>query len=326
MKRFRNILVSVDTRSEPHPALHWAVQLAQHHRAALKIVDVLPQFPVHVRLAMPDEEHVRELLLREKREQLESLAATAEGSGIPVTTKVLSGTTSVELVHEVMRDSHDLIMRASKGLHSRRAGFFGTTSFRLLRKCPCPVWIVAPDRAPKLGKVLAAVDPFPHDDAHATLNGEIIELAQSIAKTEQSQYELIHVWSIFGEDLLRSHMRPEEFEALQVNSQREVEKTFDRLLVEHDLAMRHSNVHLVKGEPTSVIPQFTRDHDIDLLIIGTVGRSGISGLIMGNIAEQILNRVECAVLALKPASFVSPIKLPDAALESRTRSEPASGH
>ena len=324
MKRFRNILVSVDTRSPALPALHWAIQLAQHHRAALKIVDVLPEFPLHVRLAMPDEEHVRELLLREKREQLEALAAAAEDSGVSITTKALSGTTSVELIHEVVRDSHDLIVRASKGLHSRRAGFFGTSSFRLLRKCPCPVWIVAPERAPKLRKVLGAVDPFPHDDEHATLNGEIIELARSIAQTEQSQYELIHTWSIFGEHLLRSHMRPEEFEELQINAQREVEKTFDRLLVEHDLSIRHSNVHLVKGEPTSVIPQFTRDHDIDLLVIGTVGRSGISGLIMGNIAEQILNRVECAVLALKPASFVSPIKLPDAALKTRTSSEPAS--
>jgi len=43
--------------------------------------------------------------------------------------------------------------------------------------------------------------------------------------------------------------------------------------------------------------------------MGTVGRTGIPGLIMGNTAESILNNIGCSVLAVKPPGFVSPVTL-----------------
>jgi nucleotide-binding universal stress UspA family protein len=53
----------------------------------------------------------------------------------------------------------------------------------------------------------------------------------------------------------------------------------------------------------------TREHEIDLVVMGTVARSGLSGILIGNTAEKVLGKVRCAVLAIKPAGFVSPIQL-----------------
>ncbi len=53
---------------------------------------------------------------------------------------------------------------------------------------------------------------------------------------------------------------------------------------------------------------FANENRIDLLVLGTIGRSGIAGLLMGNTAERILNKVECSVLAVKPEGFVSSIR------------------
>jgi nucleotide-binding universal stress UspA family protein len=50
---------------------------------------------------------------------------------------------------------------------------------------------------------------------------------------------------------------------------------------------------------------------MDLIIMGTVARTGIPGFLMGNTAETILNRIECSVLAIKPAGFVTPVTLED---------------
>ena len=50
-----------------------------------------------------------------------------------------------------------------------------------------------------------------------------------------------------------------------------------------------------------------REQQVELLVIGTVGRSGIPGLLIGNTAEQVLAEVTCSILAFKPAGFVSPI-------------------
>jgi nucleotide-binding universal stress UspA family protein len=47
----------------------------------------------------------------------------------------------------------------------------------------------------------------------------------------------------------------------------------------------------------------------DLVVMGTVARTGISGLIIGNTAEAILDQLMCSVLAVKPPGFTSPVKL-----------------
>ncbi len=69
MKRFKNILVAVDTRFEEHPALQWAVRLAEHNQAKLKIVDVVPEFSWIARLAMPDSDHTQQVLADDKRQR-----------------------------------------------------------------------------------------------------------------------------------------------------------------------------------------------------------------------------------------------------------------
>jgi nucleotide-binding universal stress UspA family protein len=44
--------------------------------------------------------------------------------------------------------------------------------------------------------------------------------------------------------------------------------------------------------------------------MGTVARTGIEGLLIGNIAETILRRVDSSVLAVKPHGFETPVRLP----------------
>jgi nucleotide-binding universal stress UspA family protein len=69
-------------------------------------------------------------------------------------------------------------------------------------------------------------------------------------------------------------------------------------------------VELVYGEPGLVIPKFAKDHDVDLVIMGTLGRLSENGIFIGGNAERILNGLDCSVLAVKPSGFVSPIKIP----------------
>jgi universal stress protein E len=59
-----------------------------------------------------------------------------------------------------------------------------------------------------------------------------------------------------------------------------------------------------------VIPKFAKDHDVDLVVMGTLGRLGQRGTFIGDTAERILNRLESLVLAVKPAGFISPVDLP----------------
>ncbi len=56
-----------------------------------------------------------------------------------------------------------------------------------------------------------------------------------------------------------------------------------------------------------MIFNFVRDNSVDLVVMGTVARSGLTGLLMGNTSEEVLDQINCSVLAVKPYSFKTPI-------------------
>ena len=72
-----------------------------------------------------------------------------------------------------------------------------------------------------------------------------------------------------------------------------------------------SQTHLLKGSARKEIPVLAKEIDVDLIVMGTVGRTGIPGFIMGNTAETILHQIDCSVLAIKPPAFITPVTLED---------------
>jgi nucleotide-binding universal stress UspA family protein len=312
MKRFKNILVAVDDRQEEHPALQLAVRLAEHNHAKLKVVDVVPEFSWIARLAMPDSEHTRQVLTDDKLRNLEAIAAPLRVKGLDVATKVLHGKTSGEIRHEVLRSNHDLVLRVTKGALSRRTAFFGTTSMRLLRTCPCAVWLVPADALPRFSRVLVAVDPAPGDDAQEAMNRTVFELGRSIANFENGQFHVVHVWELIGSSADESWSIPGQMGEAMRKAETKVTTALDRFLSPYELSHRSEGVHLLRDDhgPGHAISKLARQQGIELIVMGTVARTGIAGALMGNTAEQVIDRVECSVLTIKPNGFISPETLP----------------
>jgi nucleotide-binding universal stress UspA family protein len=309
MRHFQRLLVVVDAGAPTHAALDCAASLAQRHGAALKIVDVVPEHLWLVRQMAPDYEHIRELYTKEKSDFLDAAAASLRNQGLVVTTKVLFGRSSLEIIREVLRENHDLVLKEAKGRRSRRTGFFGTTALRLLRDCPCDVWLTRPGHAGPNQQVLAAVDASPGDDAHANLNRKILDLAVAAACGDCDRLHVAYAWNIVGEDLLRSRLKPKDFARLEEGVRADNESYFQRLLADYGLNPDDLGAHLLHGDAHNVIPDLVRRESIDVLAIGTVARAGLGGLVIGNTAEALLDRVECSLLATKPEGFVSPIRL-----------------
>jgi nucleotide-binding universal stress UspA family protein len=74
------------------------------------------------------------------------------------------------------------------------------------------------------------------------------------------------------------------------------------------MAESGGRIHLPKGEAGELIPEVAERERIDLVVMGTVARSGIPGFFIGNTAERILHSLPSSVLAVKPDGFVSPVK------------------
>jgi nucleotide-binding universal stress UspA family protein len=98
-------------------------------------------------------------------------------------------------------------------------------------------------------------------------------------------------------------MAPEEFTAYVEDARQAAEQALSALL--EPFADRLAGVapQLVHGEPEDAIARFVETHAIDLVVMGTVARAGIAGLVMGNTAERVLQRLRGSVLAVKPPGF-----------------------
>lgn len=56
---------------------------------------------------------------------------------------------------------------------------------------------------------------------------------------------------------------------------------------------------LIVGHPADVLVNYADEHQIDLIVMGTHGRTGLSRLLMGSVAEAVVRRAKCPVLTLK---------------------------
>lgn len=189
---------------------------------------------------------------------------------------------------------------------------FGTTTMHLMRKCPCSVWVMKPDQPKQIRYILAAVDPIPSDEERNALNLKIMDLATSLAHQERCDLLIIHTWFSDVEFHVRSgrvsvtqSTLDEWIESSRINHRR----LLGELLQQYDLENLKHQVIMLKGEAEKLIPALAAAKRVEIIVMGTVCRTGVAGLLIGNTAEKILRQVDCSVLTVKPEGFITPVKL-----------------
>jgi nucleotide-binding universal stress UspA family protein len=243
---------------------------------------------------------------------LERLITPLRQKEIQVEVKVFSGTPFLEIIREVLRNGYDLVMIMAEGQGGLKERLFGRTTTHLLRKCPCPVWVMKRNQPRYYRRILAAVDPSPpFDEQRNALNKTIMDLATSLAQTEQGELHIVHTWTIVGETMLKANTDISENEMYQLMQTIKKEHGYwlKELLRQYDLNKLKYQIHLLKGVAGKVIPKLVQAKGVELIVMGTVCRAGVAGLIIGNTAENVLDQVDCSVLTVKPEGFVSPVSL-----------------
>jgi len=354
MERFKKILVAIDGSHDDKAVIRQAALLSQLNQAQLCIVSVVedepydlqeitasiepvdvaePAFKIietlepatgpDVRSAQLDDVQtpvakpgisVKEYIVEMKTSHLEALVKSMAGDDVQVDCKVLYGPPHLEIIREVIRNGHDLVMITAKKQRDIGAALFGNTTMRLMRKCPCPVWAIKSTQLSSYHRILAAVDPAPHDEPRQALNLKIMALAASLARIEQSELNVVNAWTMHGEAALKSgRARVSQHQVDQwVAETRNAHRAWLlKLLQQCNLEGLAYQAYQLKGEAGKVIPEFVEKHETDLIVMGTVCRTGIAGFLIGNTAEKVLQQVDCSVLAVKPDGFVSPVKLDD---------------
>ncbi len=316
MKRFNNILYVAQASADQEQTLARAVTLAGNNQARLTVMKVIPPYP-------EDTAEARRAMSRRVEQARETLSRLTEPHGKKrhIRTEVRTGKRFLETIRAVLREHYDLVIKPAENPPWIQR-LFGSDDMHLLRKCPCPVWLMKPKEKDDYDRILAAVDfdiARPESAPHP-LNREIVELAGSLALADFADLHLIHVWEAYADNMLRAWSdNPDDASFNYVQSVRAAHERALQSLQDHlpewfgQEAAKYLSprLHLPRGQPEQLIPTVAKQLEADLVVMGTVGRTGISGLLMGNTAEAILDQLTCSVLAIKPPGFVSPVRLDD---------------
>ncbi|HHJ15380.1 MAG TPA: universal stress protein, UspA [Gammaproteobacteria bacterium] len=311
MQRFKNILLVLDPEAQETAALDKAVSLARQNAARLTLFSVVYRHPDLRRYPDSVGESLMDPLVAERQQWLRGFLPTLQGQDIGrVSVVVAAGIPFLGIIREVLREQHDLVITTAEEKKGIRARVFGATSMHLMRKCPCPVWVVKRAQARPYARILAAVDPSPYDPKRDSLSALVLQLAGSMARREAAGLHIVHVWHMFGESYVRrGGMTGAEVEEAKALEKLQQKQRFDLLLGQSDVADLKPCLHFIEGYPDERIPELVVEQDIDLLVMGTVCRTGVAGFLIGNTAEEVLNQVDCSVLTLKPEGFVTPVTL-----------------
>lgn len=312
MQRFKNILYVGDPKSRGKAAFNRAAALARNNQGTLTAVAVVQRSKSNVDLLGPENaKAIEQAAIETRMKELAKLIAPLREQGIPAECTVLVGTPFYELIRKVLRDSHDLVVKEAHYKRGTTGVPFDPTELHLMRKCPCPVWINKPLRGKRFAKIMAAVDPDPSDAVQFKLTTKIMDLASNVARWDQSELHVVHAWDIYGEGLLSTvlGMKQRDVARIVEGARNRATDELERLISAYRDREVVIKTHVLKGEPGKIIPAFAKQSQVGLIVMGTVARTGIAGILMGNTAEAVLDQVDCSYLTVKPDGFECPITL-----------------
>lgn len=314
MDSFSNILFVNESVSGNKAAFAQAVTLAKNNQAKLTVLGVvnLPAMPTPT-MYRPQEE-LHDAILAAQWNELRELCA-GEDDTPHCDLKVAAGREFLEVIREVLVENRDLVIKAI-GRPDGPHALFGSTDMKLLRQCPCPLWLIKSTKIKGERQILAAVDHDPQQDA---LNHRILGIATSLALSEFAELHVVHAWRLAYEKSLRSGRAgyvSETVDSILTDLEDSRKRWLEALIDEHYKASSKvvrnylkPRAHLIKGRADRIVPRLCKKLGAELIVMGTVGRVGVPGLFIGNTAEAILRQIDCSVLAVKPEGFVSPVSI-----------------
>lgn len=308
---YRSILVATDFSPHADAAVKQAVWLARQVGAKITLAHTLPDLRNVVHSASTQakmdlfygegSEFQREVR-QDSDAKMRRMIVDLNAVDLDVKVETLLGAPYAEITHAVQQEGYDLVLAGTRGLAAWKQFIVGSTTKRLLRKCPSSVWIVKAEHVGPPKAVLAATD-FSEVSRRAVLEG------LWVARQASAEFHLLHVVDVMDVPHDVISKIPEGI-ALRREITEESKHRFDGFVESLNTSPDQVKRHLSIGTPWQEVGRLAKNLNIDLIALGTVGRSGIKGVFMGNTAEKVLATCDHSMLVVKPADFVSPIMPP----------------
>lgn len=318
MSEGQRILAVVDPTAEEQPAVARAAMLAQALKCGLElfICHYDPYLSGERFFDSPGLQKARREVMDAMLTRLGRLAEPLAEQGLAVTTEVAWDTPLHEgIVRRVLATKPSLVLKDTHYHQALRRSVFSNTDWNLIRTCPAPLWLVKPRSLSDAMRVIAAVDPMHEHDKPATLDHVILRQGETLVRAAGGELHAFH-----GYDPMPAIAGTATAVATPISVPAEdigeaLARTHGAALTElaSTFHLPEDRVHLLRGPARELLPELARELQADLVIMGAVARGRLKRFFIGSTAEQVLDRLPCDVLVMKPDGFATPVRLEDAA-------------
>ena len=300
MIKYRNILVVIDPSMESQPALYRAVEVARlQDNATITVFMSIYDFSYEITsiLSVEERDEMREGVVEQRRAWLENLITPYRDEGLDVTLKVIwHSRPSDSILHEVSQTTYDLVVKSAHHHSLLESFIFTPLDWQLIRKCQLPVLLVKEHDWPADGNIVVALN-FSDEPDQGALNLKLFKEANHVAKLVHGKVHLVNAVPAPTVNIALEvpGFTPEIYnEAILAHHQ----GMMDEFARDHHVPTEQT--HVVEGLPEDVLPEIAEQLDAELILLGSLGRTGWSAALIGNTAEQVVDGLHCDLLVLKP--------------------------
>lgn len=307
MPEQKRILAVVDPTASSHPSVERAAWLAKHTpaRVELMISDYAPQLadPRSHGVAARD---ARAALADRHRKRLELIAAPLRAEGVAVDVDVRwDHPLHDSIVRKAEEMRADLVVKDTHFHSALNRSIFSNTDWSLIRNCAATLWLVKPRPTGHKPCFVAAVDPLHERDKPADLDKRILAAAQELSAALGGEVHVFHAFDVMAAIAVSTDAMTMPI-ALPINDladalRAEHTEAVERLCKEHGVPP--SRTHVLQGGTRQQLLALTDQLRADAVVMGAISRSGLKGLFLGNTAEDLLDRLHCDLVIVKPAGF-----------------------
>lgn len=235
---------------------------------------------------------------RDASADVEAARDSLVGDGIDVELALADERAWLAIVRQALRETADLVIVGKRAELQHDGRRLGSVSQNVMRKSPCAVWVVKPGTQPAPSTLVAATDL-------TAVGTRVVGFAAMLADACGGTLHVVHAVAL----PLSVQLEGNEEETRYLEEARSsVRAQIERELAEFSLAAK-AEVHVGLTSPTRAILECEARLSPDLVVMGTISRGGVAGLVVGNTAERLIARLDCSILAVKPADFVCPVAL-----------------
>lgn len=304
MTAVSRILVPTDFSATSDEALAYARRLAEPFGASLHLVHAFEDpfttaaFASELYAAVPLP--LREQLLREAEAGLDERLPRERREQTGATAEIVNGPTAKTIVDYAATLGADLIVMGTHGRGGMAHLLLGSVAERVVRTAPCPVLTIRERPADAVRLVLVPTD-------FSAMSDEALEHAVLVASRFGAGVQLLHV---LEDPMVTEGLAAEAYiaEAPTLRSAllRDARAKLARRSDSTDPAVRIES-EVLFGHGATTIAEYASQRGVDLIVMGTHGRTGVAHLLLGSVAERLVRTAPCPVLTVRQTPQVKAV-------------------